>query len=524
MSPSVATASLVKPTILLYFLAIGIVGIRHGFPLVNLFTDESFFAYGPLVSIASGTLLPQDVLYGTVTFYLSMVTQGIVLGVLFIYTGCDRAALEAMVMRAPHLAYLAPRLLNLFLFLAMVFLAIRTLGVGKSRQRAYAPWLILVLMSNLVILTFLHSGKQWFTSIFLVYLSALSLSSSPRTAVFSASLAFANFPLMGVFWLLILVQSCHAERRRQNSVGQLLLIGFAVPVMVTLLNPGGTYELWRQLIQGYIFPRIADDVRTVEPSLSKFGVLYWRTLLSYLHRILLTSLPTVGLLSLLCLGYGRVRNTQLLRFASIGLPLYLLAISLMVYSEGAHSFYRYLLPFHVLFLLTGLAVELRASRVASVVVGACVVAAIYTAGINTWNLARPTTYNAAYEEIQSRYSSSGFLVLSKVSALTTPINFASARLIKEYTPDFCAYRCRYALEHDFETGFEGRLLFIHDDLIETIRRREVDSRIVEVDYDWKVRGVSAEEGLGNYFIKAAWVPTTLGQSVLIDGKSLTPSE
>ncbi len=500
--------------LLFFFLSIGLLGLGHGFPLLNIFTDEYFFAVDPLVSMQKGTLLPTQVLHGTVTFYLCFVVQLLVLPILFIYSGFSLPELEALLMAYPYLAYIAPRILNLLLFMSMLLVSIRILGIGSKHETNYAPWMVIILHSNLVLLTFMHSGKQWITCIFFLFLAAVSISTSQLRSVVFGSLSFANLPIMGVFWLQSLLFSIYLNLKTKQRLYPLFLAAALIPLLFTFLNFDGTRELIRQVLEVYLQPRIAEESSSTFVASATLK-LYGRTMASYIYKLALTSLPILVLGALALWSGVRVRNRMQLIYGCIGIAVYLLGISTMFYSTGQHSFFRYLLPFHVLFIVVFLSLEFPRTKLNSLVIGGLGVLSVYWAVVSTINIVMPTTYNVAHAQIAADYSNRDTLVISSVSEITFPYNEFSATLTKRYTPRFCAYQCINAIENHIET--EVSYMLVKDrDITDRIEKEQTQVKIVSVVYDESQRGsVHVEAGMGSYFVKQAWVLSTLGQRITI---------
>lgn len=497
--------------LLIFFIAIGIAGLWHGFPLIDIYADEMYFVYGPLASFHARSFLPIGVPYGTVTFYADMLLQGMFLTGLFAYSSFDLTAMTTLVMTHPFLVYIPPRVLNLVFFLAIVWLTMRRLRIGQKNAAPYAIPLTLILCGNLVLLTFMHSGKMWITCILLLFLAGHFLSSKRYRSMFAAALAFANLPLMGIFWLITM--TFHVLSGPGRRMRWLLLIACGVPLLLFSLNTKEIFAQVQSVLFGYIAPSTT--------SIGETAFLYGKTLGAYVMKILLTS-PFVVILGLLALRTrARVTDPLLFRFSMLSIGAYLAVISVMFWSADLPSFFRYLLPFQILFLLLFTALEFPVTKLNTIGIRTMGILSAHLAIISTITLMLPTTEVQAYRTILRDWNTPNTIILSNVRGLSFPTSSRAAELIEQEVPGRCGYRCKYALTHSIETAFLGVEIPVKTDAEELkeiatrMAQEQPSARLVLViqrEEDFR----SVERGIGNYFIPEAWWPMTLGPGIVME--------
>jgi hypothetical protein len=496
--------------------ALGLIGIWHAFPLIDVFDDEMYFAYGPLRAFQSLWPFPQNVPYGTVTFYLVLPLQAAMLALTLAYALVTRQSLEVLVMQNPHLAYIAPRALSVMLFVAFAWCTFDYLR--RHHASAATRWIVFFLFGNLVLLTFVHSGKQWIASIVLLGFAGLTLTRSPRWSMAFAGLAFANFPMMGLFWLQTLVFQAVRLRKTHRQLWPLLAIALLVPAVVMALNYQSIVEQVVSIARDFVGGEIAKaDAGT--GGVATAVRLYLSTFGAYLVKLLYTMPITIAFAAVAFLERAHIRDRALFLFACIGAALYLLAVSAMFHSAFLPFFLRYLLPFPILAILAFSSLDVPWTRLTRGSVWVLGTVASYLAVVLCITLALPTTYNTAVREIGSRYNDDRFLILSKVSQISLPYNFASAEFTLRHTPDVCSNRCRHALDSPSVTAFRGIYAFVPSLQKELEMRRAATASgltIVTVERTGDMlKYVSAESALGFHVIPRAWIPGPLGHEIVI---------
>lgn len=498
-----------------FFLAIGIIGLGHGFPLIDLFADEMYFVHGPLAAIQQRSILPIGVPYGTITYYADLVLQGIFLFGLWIFSGFDVSAAIAQIMAHPFLVYIPPRVLNLILFLTMLRMTMQWMRMGTTEEAPYAVPLILILFGNLTLLTFSHSGKMWITCIFLLFLTGYFLARhAPKRSMFAASLAFANLPLMGIFWVITFVVHVISSQKTWRQRGWLAAIGISVPVAIFLLNAREISAQIHSIIFSYLAPGAT--------GIGAVSILYGKTFLAYLIKLLITA-PLTIVLGVLAFGTRATVVKKPLRiFGILCFVAYLLTISIMSWSGETLSYLRYLLPFHVIFILFFLSVRFPQRPLNTLFLQTMGMLSVYLMIVSTITLILPTTYRQTQKKILTEYNTTNIIVLSNVPDIAFPISSATALLMEKYTPGRCGGRCRYALKHPITTSFAGTYLLTKTDhaglqeLGERLLQERPDARIILVSADPSKKYLSVENGIGSYFLETTWFPDTLGKEITLE--------
>ncbi len=500
--------------VLCLFAVLGVTGLWHGFPLMDVFADEMYYAYGPLYALQSLWPLPHNVPYGTVTFYFTLPLQMAMLGLAWLYGLQSGEQLIDVIMRYPFLAYVAPRVLSLTLFLLMVAAALR-----YARSAAYGTELVLIGFSNLVLITFMHSGKMWMTCAFFLLLAVTHLERRPVRAVAYAGIAFANFPVMGIFWLQALITGLYRQRHDRWTIRALLAVGLLFPAGIMLLNAESIAGQVREIFTVYVY----SQVEKAAPKSGGAGTVAWlyaTTLWAYLQKILLTSAPTLGVGVLAMLARARVRDRAAFWFSITGCGLYVLAVSGMFYSADILGYLRYLIPVHILAAALFLSLEFPGTAWLTAGLRAIAAVSVYAALVASVSLALPTTYNRALTELRERYSHPQFIVLSRVSQISLPFSTYSARLTQALSPDSCSHRCQYALRRNVQTDFQGTYFFLMSEEAEKrVTEVAVASGLTIVDVrpdPADAKAVQAEYGMGSYIQREAWIPSRLGQRVLLE--------
>lgn len=504
-----------KVWIVIFFFVIGVGAVGHGFPLINHFADEIYFSYGPLWALSQKSLLPHFAPYGTLTYYACLLLQIPVALGLLIHSGFNRDLMMMTLFENNFLMYIAPRVLHLGVFMAMVWLGMKVFKLGQKDQPPYAPWLILICFSNLVLLTFMHSGKMWIDSLLFMMAALLTFGKKPGLAMAGAAAALANFPLMAFIWLQTLLGSFLLRKKQKINFTKILLIAALIPASAFLLNYKNILVQLNLAVNSYLF---SDGQSSAGFSLLNYIFLYLSTIGAYLFKIILTQPLALIIFVLAVFNRAEITDKTRFWFVIIATAFYLLLIGTMFYSRPWWDHLRYMLPFPIFFVALLSSIRLKKTALNSVIIKSCAVIACYTAIISTVTLALPTTYQQAYFEITRKYSDPEVVIASTVTSIAFPYTGYSASLLKKYLPRRCYFRCEHALKNDPRFDFKGHFIDTENNRIPELEKEILNSgkRLILVNYDAGDNNYTeAERGLGSYFISSAWWPRTLGRKVII---------
>lgn len=497
-----------------YFFFASLASIFHGFPLVDIYADESYYVSGPLYALSNTILLPQSVPYGTITYFLVLPLQAFFLAILWIFSGLQYTVAMTWLFDKPYLAYIVPRALHFAFYCFMLVFTLRNWGPRSAFPRPYALFLSLIAFSNLTFFIFSHSGKMWITSVTFLFFSIAYIQRHPLFSMILASLAFANFHMMGVFWLLTMLWTvAHARHRRPRIL--LLLVALCIPAIFIALNANNFFDQIRVIVVGYILP-IASSPLSGAHGFSKIFILYISTLWSYILKILTTSTPFVCVI-IFAFFTAKIRDHSLFRFSLLSYFSYIFAISTIFYSARMDEFLRYLLPLHVIEILVIFSLEFRRSRYIRAALAFITFFSVSSIVMITFSSALPTTYAITQNQILQNYSGVPTVIISQVSQLSFPLSATAAKIIRDVAPDLCAHRCQNAITHQIDLPFDiayfSRALTAEEEKrlskIFSGKRIEVFPDSDDTTFD------SVEHGLGSYFRSSAWMPRTLGQRVLL---------
>lgn len=502
--------------LLAFFLSVAIIGIWHGFPLTDIFADETYFAYAPLLALKTGNLLPEHLPYGTFTYLLLLPLQAIAMGITWVIAWSRGMSLEQLLFAWPFLAYLAPRLLNAALYVCIAVITMRAFGIEKKEEKPYARPLLLIMLLNTTLLLVAHSGKMWMTSIVLVFLAGMALPASPLLSVLLSSLAFGNFPIMGVFWMASIATAIGIRRKKKQSVAPVLAIAVAVPLLIMAINVDGVLFQIDDILTN--FTGIHSDAVAVEgvsAAVLSFLSLHTLTLWTFLLKLAVVA-PFCVLALLILLRRKRTNNARF-RYACIGATLYLLGLAFLFNpapDDGGSV--RYLSPFIIALLLIATSVELKKSRVHTIILSTLAILSLYTGIVFLINMALPTTYNRAQATIR-QMATTDTVVLSTVREISFPYTRRATRLTQQWLPGSCSKRCQFALEGGKNSARSPTYLLVHDPVIHSKIIENVGAKnVIEVSEDPIDRlHVTVENGAGEYLRPAAWWPFGFGTRVHI---------
>jgi len=416
------------------------VGIWYAFPMVNTVTDVWALGGGVLRALEAHSLLPgSDVSYGVVSFYLNYLFTLPALGIGWMLSGFDIAALKTAFIFHPEYSLIVPRLTSVFAALMLLVVMYRFLKVHVTS----AWWRVALLVlacGNVLAILLARSGKMWMLSVLLVVLSFIFLTralseEAPRgmpgrlsaLSILTAFLATANALFTAVFLVTIPVL-LYAFRRNTRALVRIVWMSFggAFACFVFLaLNAHNTLDL----LSGFLAPLFG----------GASGALHE---LSFVEAFFINARHAVEAFPLLLIAlvpalFAGIRNKPLAFLALLYGALYLVAISVVFRSDhGLALNVRHVFPigFFLLFLITAYASPRRwiAAFLFSIGLG------IY--GYTVFLLSVPATYNAAADFIALNYGMRDIRIDEGVFEFTLPMNKASYRL---FADEHCGSTCQY---------------------------------------------------------------------------------
>lgn len=516
---------LTTPVLLCFFASVAVTGSWHGFPLVDVFADETYFVYAPLLALKTGNLLPHHLPYGTFTYLLLLPLQALSMSVTWMVAWSRGMSLSHLLFTWPFIGSIAPRLLNAGLYLLMAAITIRDLRIGQRDERPYARMLLFIFLLNTVMLLVAHSGKMWMTSIFLVFLAGMLLPASPLLSVLASSLAFANFPIMGVFWIVSIATAMRIRRRKKQSITPVLAIGIVIPMLIMAINVDGILFQIDDILTNFrgIDAQVVATHGAIGAGFS-FLQLHALTLWTFLLKLAMAA--PFCLLALPVFLQGRRVNDARFWYALFGAILYLLSLALLFNpapDDGGSI--RYLSSVIITLLLVATSFEPKRSRLHAIILSALSILSLYTGIVFLLNLALPTTYNRAQTVIRQMAQDPGAVVLSTVREISFPYTVEAVRLTQKWLPGSCSLRCMFALNFPRDAASSPTYLLVHDPGIRSTIITDVGvANVIEVTEDPIDRiHVTVENGAGEVFRPAAWWSLGFGGRIRIKKGGVTLS-
>lgn len=501
--------------ILAFFVCIAIVGSWHGFPMIDSFSDESYFVKAPLLALQSGNFLPHGVPYGTLTYFLLLPIHTFVVTIVWLMTLMTGETLEHFLFMRPFVGYIAPRLLNIVLYIASAIIVLNTYKKTKTKRAEYGQFFALIFMLSTPLLLIFHSGKMWGTSNFLILASGLALPSYPLYSVLLASLSFGNFPIMGIMWLASIICACRICRSSKKDLAKIILVGVFVPTAIMALNSRAIVLQCMDIAQNFIGANLNHDfdgksatyISVILKTLTRGGI-------SILHKTWITS--AFAILALTALLGARLKHRLRCFYAIMGIGIYTCALTLIItpgYNMG--SGFRYISPIIILLVVCISSFEVPVSRTRTVILSGLTILSVISGIIFTINLALPTTYNRARHEMITLSASQHAIFLSTVVAMNFPYTVEAAQLTKKWMPQRCSTQCAYALKHPEQSPkFPTYILIndatIHDRMVATLTSRHI------IDINEEASNslyVGIESGAGNIFTQSAWNIVGFGRRI-----------
>lgn len=503
-----------------------LIGIWHALPLTNIVADENYFVGGVLRSIENRAILPQagDVPYGTITYLLNYLLIGVTLLILFPFFHFDLSSFKATLIQNPEIVYWLPRFLSAVLGLVFLLLMNRFLRreVEESKIRIF---LVILLFTNIITTTVLHTGKVWVLSTLLVWISFYFLYKKNYLGnIICSFLAFANFPLAGfsLIGLPIIVFVSRKDKTVLKKITVYILIGLAVYAAITLLNFNGVKGQVLSVYNSYLTSAEAIKHNT---SLVQSLWLNLRKFFALFPLIILT----LGIVL-----KNKVKNRWLFGISLSYLIVYFILIIGLTRWVDFSDALRYLFPIGFFLIPLIASFNLEFKKVFYAIGAVSIIYFIFT----IYYLAAPTTYNLAYNWISTNLNRENVVIINRgldgeiyrgVDELRLPLNRRSALLFDE---SYCASQCKGVIEHDLNKQFQS-LVIDPRSTITSISQLPAGSEIYYLDelsqnepglavikkfgneYTDSHRHYSVDYNLGNYFDWRYFLIQNLGKNVYI---------
>ncbi|OGY45194.1 MAG: hypothetical protein A2744_01405 [Candidatus Buchananbacteria bacterium RIFCSPHIGHO2_01_FULL_44_11] len=439
------------------------VGIGHAFPMFNVISDEMYFVGGVLRAMENHTILPAagDVPYGTLTYFLNYILVAGFLIILLPFFGFSVFNLKMYLVQSPELIYFLPRLLSALLALVLLWLFNQMFKKELADYRSRLLLLIL-LFTNLLVVSVLHTGKVWVLSIvlsvtsFYFFYQALSQRRSPEFgkklanplffSIFFAFLAALNFPIFifGLINIPILILYFWPDKKMVLAIVEYTLFALGLYIVISLLNFGGIKTLFINTFTAY---RPLDST-VLTDNLSVLSSIWLNT-----QKTLAFFAPLI--LFLVLVVKNGIKNKILFFAATAYFLTYFFTISVVAtWATTFYAYSRYLMPLG--FFLTLLIASFNFNfRKYFYLIGA--VSLVYFSFL-LYYLSVPTTFNQAYDFVQKNINQENVVIINQVWELQLPKNKPSYLLEKE---NFCATKCRNTITYDLNPYFQPLVIDRH---------------------------------------------------------------
>ncbi len=525
---------------LAFFVGGSFIGIWHALPMLTVIADEQYYVGGVLRALEAGTVLPPlgDVPYGTLTFYLNYIIQVPLLLLLFAWKGFHILALKEFLIFHPEVSYIVPRLLSAVLasITAVAYdRFLRAEGVPLPHRFAALAALFFTILPAVVF----HTGKMWVLSTVLVFASFLFLyralqlrGTDPHKAAQSGFwsicvdfLAFANFPLAGVFLvsnILVLAYVFRMDRKRMYTLGRGVLVGGGVLLAVLIINHQNIYYQVADIFTNY-HPLVTGEDLVTPPLSASF----------FFHiKQVAVAFPALLMLLLFAISVRAIQNKLLFWLSACYASLYVVTLVFLVtWYSSVGELLRYVFPLGFFFSTMIAALEYKKMR-GALWAFCAVQVPLYLYVL--YLLSVPTTFNLASNYIFEHYRGERVLIYNDVVELTLPQNKQSALLMED---KFCGSKCRYVRTASTAEDFMPVVVTFQSELSKVdggdfssilwVSGRALEGSCAGISVQAGVpvasfqsgasdeNYLSIEHNLGNYLVSDFWYLSRLGKNIYI---------
>lgn len=454
---------------------VAIIGIWYALPQTGIVYDE-FFPGGVLRSLSDFSLIPhsQDILYGTLTFYIDYIFIIILLVLTLPFVHFEIASLKVFMLQNIHLAYLSSRLVSAICFVLCVYIFLKICRMEKMNTKAIA-YSILIVFGSIIFLSTFHTTKVWplsilllMTSLFFTYRFILEKNKKDSfLSILFSFLSFANFPLMG-FSLISIPIALFISRKDKILIRKILLysfFGFLIFCIISILNISGISAQVQSILFDYTLSSTA--IKTNVSIVHSFG----------LNLLKLGNLYTVLILALLVsvLSHARIRSKRLFILGLIYGLTYLICISIVArWSTDLHSYLRYLLPLGIFLGMILISLDFKMNIFHYFL---ATVSFIYLVKIILL-LSVPTTANEMYIWVNENLNHENItIVRDSLSNVQLPSNKLSMDNLKD---EFCGAICQGYRQNQIVSSFKPLLITEQSDLkiLNTVNAYKVERYLV----------------------------------------------
>ncbi|KND49431.1 MAG: hypothetical protein AB198_00585 [Parcubacteria bacterium C7867-003] len=431
------------------------IGTWHALPMLNVVGDEMYYVGGVLRAIENHTVIPfpDDVPYGTLTYLVSFVVSTFSIAGLLTFFSFDVAALKVFLIQSPSIMYFLLRLTSACLSVVMLVF------VNKILKREFQDFkirvfLLVLLFTNIIVTTILHTGKMWVLSTLLVLISFFYLYKSTENNVLTevdtdlnknifksiifSFLALSNFPLnlYSLICVPILLFWFKGDKKIIKKILVYTFVGAVIYGLVTLFNFEG---IKNQIISIFVvYHPIVGDISSNLNFLASLRV--------YLIKLVIL-FPVVITLLFVSIKDG-VRNKNLFIISFIYFLVYFgLIVVVANWTSDVRSYLRYLFPLGFFLVFIAASFNLKFKRIFYIFAFISVYFGVHT----IYLLSVPTTYNKAYDWVNTNLSFQNVIIVNEISYLQLVKNKQSSLYTKE---SFCSTKCKNIISSDLNSDFK----------------------------------------------------------------------
>lgn len=497
------------------------IGIWHAFPMLNVINDEMYYVGGVLRAIENHTVIPavDDVPYGTVTYILNYAMTIFTLVLSLVFFKFDIVSLKTYLIQNPSVMYLSLRVLSGLFSLCILYIVNKLLKkiVNDEKSRLF---LIIILFTNIITAVLMHTGKMWVLSLLLVIASfyflykALleeELNRSMFLSILFSFLAVANFPL-NIFSLINIPILFYNFRGRKDVLKKLFLytlIGSVIFLVLTILNLSS--------IKNQVVSIFTDYHPLVAGNDNSGG--FFKSFFAYTYKLIL--LFPLFICTLILLVRDRIFSKKLFIISVLYFFAYFFAIVFVAdWATDTKTYLRYLFPLGFFFTFILASYNFKFTSKFYLITVISVVYFVFT----IYYLSVPTTYNLAFDWVNTELNKSGVLIVNEVPELQLIKNKDSAILVNEKA---CSTKCNNIISLDlnkniYYTVLDGESVEISStkkfkEIYYISREEKVDSSLKLVkQYTNKSKDYhSVDYNIGSYFELDYLKISNLGKNIYI---------
>ncbi len=493
------------------------IGTWHAFPMLNVVNDEMYYVGGVLRAMENHTIIPApgDVPYGTLTYLASYAVTLVTLPIYLIIFKFKLQALKLYLIQSPYLVYFSLRLISACFSLGILYFVNKLLKeVVEKKTRLF---LLILLFSNIITLTILHTGKMWVLSEFLVIISFYylykSLNEFENKSIFLSILfsflALANFPLN--LYSLICVPTLfyffRNDRAKLKKIFLYAICGLLAYVLITLFNFQG---IRAQIIS------IFTEYHPISSGLTQ-NLNFIDSLKVYVEKLFI--LFPISILVLL-LSLKKNFNKKLLAISGLYFLSYFILITLVAnWVTDLKTSLRYLFPLGFFVILLAASFEPKFKKSFYLIGGVS-----FFIGVTAlYYLSIPTTYNLAYDWVNTNLKNQSIVIVNEIPQLELVKNKISSQEMLNVN---CATKCRNIIAYNLNSDFKPEVIdplskdwpptslnysFLITDHLVNNSNLTLAASFIHGNGDYH----SMDYNFGNYFDPSFFTSSRLGKNIYI---------